>query len=87
MAKQWLAIAGNTMKDFGSMMFVWAATQMIEIAQKKGTPLTWRMIYEELHIPTEHWYNKGDLDLDIPYLAPKDITALVEQRFNPDDGI
>jgi hypothetical protein len=49
---QWLFTADNTMKDFGSMMFVWAATQMIEIAQKKGTPLTWRMIYEELHIPT-----------------------------------
>ena len=84
MATQWHYTAGNTMKDFGSMMFTWAATQMIEIAQKKGTAITWRTIYEELHIPTEHWYNKGDLDDAIPYLNPKDIITLVEERFRPD---
>jgi hypothetical protein len=73
------------MKDFGSMMFTWAATQMIEIAQKKGTAITWRAIYEELNIPTAHWYNRGDLDEAIPYLAPKDIVSLVEARFRPDE--
>jgi hypothetical protein len=72
------------MADFSKHMFTWAATQMIEIAQHEGTAITWRMIYDELHIPNEHWYNKGDLDDRIPYLAAKDIVTLVEQRFNPE---
>lgn len=72
------------MADFSRHMFTWAATQMIEIAQQEGTAITWRMIYTELHIPNEHWYNTGDLDTKIPYLTPKDIVSLVEQRFNPE---
>jgi hypothetical protein len=70
------------MADFSRHMFTWAATQMIEIAQREGTPITWRAIYDELHIPREHWYNTGDLDTRIPYTAPKDIVPLVEERFN-----
>jgi len=72
------------MADFSRHMFTWAATQMIEIAQKDGTPITWRAIYTQLHIPQEHWYNNNDLDSKIPYLNPKDILDLVEQRFNTD---
>ena len=75
------------MADFSRYMFTWAATQMIEIAQQEGTAITWRMIYEQLHIPKDYWYNTGDLDTKIPYLNPRDILALVEQRFNPDDTI
>ena len=70
------------MADFSRHMFTWAATQMIEIAQREGTPITWRMIYDELHIPREHWYNTGDLDTRIPYTAPKDNVPLVEERIN-----
>jgi len=70
------------MADFSKHMFTWAATQMIEIAQHEGTAITWRMIYEQLHIPETHWYNTGDLDDRIPYLAAKDIVPLVEDRFN-----
>lgn len=69
------------MANFNTHMFTWAATQMIEIAQQKGTPITWRIIYTELHIPQTHWYNRGDLDDKIPYLNPKDIVTLVEERF------
>jgi len=75
------------MADFSKHMFTWAATQMIEIAQKEGTPITWRIIYTQLHIPQAHWYNRGDLDDRIPYLSPKDIVQLVEERFNPDDTV
>jgi hypothetical protein len=72
------------MADFSKHMFTWAATQMIEIAQQEGTPITWRMIYQQLHIPETHWYNNMDLDTKIPYLTPRDIVSLVEDRFNTD---
>lgn len=69
------------MADFSKHMFTWAASQMIEIAQQEGTSITWRAIYTQLHIPETHWYNTGDLDTKIPYLTPKDIVSLVEERF------
>jgi hypothetical protein len=45
------------------------------------------MIYEQLHIPMAYWYNTGDLDTKIPYINPRDILGLVEQRFNPDNEV